>query len=95
MNNNGSDVEAGCNAYLEAYDALQNNPSSNDGRFTWFYNTESLTFVLHKATVNHLFKGVDYLSKFKEYLSQTSDKVQKELTHCMQTDLKRIGVGLT
>lgn len=93
--NDGAAVEKHAQRYLEAFDEMNMHPEKNDGRFTWFFNMDSLIFVMHKACIAHLFKGIQYLEKFKEFVPQASEKIGADVQRCMEIDLDKIGVGLT
>jgi len=88
-------VERGCAGYLKAYDQIRLKPAETDGRFTWFFNPDALIYVLHKATVCHLHRGIAYLEHFHKNAPNASESARKSMMECMQIDLDKIGVGVT
>jgi len=88
-------VERGCAGYLKAYDQMRLRPAETDGRFTWFFNSDALIYVLHKATVCHLHRGIAYLEHFHKNAPNASDSARDSMMECMQIDLDKIGVGVT
>jgi glycosyltransferase involved in cell wall biosynthesis len=92
------EIDGHAHAYLVAYDRLTNAPHSEDSRFLFFYDVDSLLFILQLATVSHTYRGLSSLSNFRSYLSQASGPMAEELARCMAIDLAameaRFGVQL-
>jgi glycosyltransferase involved in cell wall biosynthesis len=84
-----------CETYLQAFDRLTKTPHLDDGRFRFYYNEESLAFVLHKIAIDHLYRGTDYLNKFYARLEGLTPAVREDLEKCMAIDLEKVGVAKT
>jgi hypothetical protein len=78
--------------YLCAYDDYV--VGKTDGRFTWFYNKDSLAWILHKAVIHYFHKGLSYLGTFHKNLPSVSNAARIDIDKCMQADLDKIGISL-
>ena len=81
-----------CETYLEAHDRLAGQPHTDDGRFRFYFNEDSLCFVLHKIAIDALYRGFDYTEKFYSRLDSVSPVAREDLEKCMTIDLDRVGV---
>lgn len=88
---NADIIEDGCREYLRAFEQIRRHPETMDGRFVFYSGNDALIYVLHKAAVCHLHRGVAYLGKFHEYAKLATPEAAEKMTECMLIDLNRIG----